>query len=189
MIDCIPRRNGFTLMELLAANVLAALLMVAVFGVLGSFGRSEAATAAIERARTEAAEREATVRLIERDLVNATRVKVAVDHILVQGHGSLERSALVANDLPVTVAYAINEAGGRRWLFRAQRSRLTDGWAWSELVCPEVEGIELWPAEGRWPATSAAGPDGWRRLPEHVWLAIRFGPRADDRLERLINLR
>jgi type II secretory pathway component PulJ len=189
MIDCIPRRNGFTLMELLAANVLAALLMVAVFGVLGSLGRSQAATAANDRAQTHAAEREAMVRLIERDLVNATRVQPGVDHILIQGHGSLEQSTLVASDLPVTVEYRIREAGGRSWLVRAQQSRLTGGSAWSELVCPDVEQIELQPAEERWPATSAAGAEGWRRLPEHVRLAIRFGPRADDRSERLINLR
>jgi type II secretory pathway component PulJ len=189
MIDVIPRHNGFTLMELLAANVLAALLMVAVFGVLGSLGRSEAATTAIDQARTASAEREAMVRLIERDLVNAARVMVGVDRILIQGHGSLERSSLAMNNLPVTVDYQINEAGGRRWLVRGQQSRLADRSRWSELVCPDVERIELRPAEERWPAISAAGADGWRRLPERVRLVIRFGPHGGDRLERLINLR
>src|SRR5438445_275740 len=104
-------RRAMTLVEvvlglvLLATLLVAVLLMVAVFGVLGALGRSEAATAALDRARTQASEREAAVRLIERDLVNATRIKVGVDHILIQGHGSLERSTLVANDLPVTVEY------------------------------------------------------------------------------------
>src|SRR2546421_455248 len=109
MNGAVRDRAGFTLMELLAANVLAALLMVAVFGVLGSLGRSEAATAAIDRARTDAAEREAMVRLVERDLVNATRIKVSDDRVLIRGHGSLGRSTLAASDLPVTVEYRVIE--------------------------------------------------------------------------------
>src|SRR5260221_9614580 len=130
-------RRAFTILELLAATALTALLMLAVFHVVATLGASRAALA---RQPDTGAVRADLLDTVRRDLAGATQVSFRTNGMTLTGHGSLDRSTLAARQEPVTVAYDLATLGGRSWLVRRQSSRggLSNQAGWTELLRPDV---------------------------------------------------
>jgi type II secretory pathway pseudopilin PulG len=165
------RRNAFTLVELLAANVLAALLIVAILSVLGALGRDRRAHAALDHGRTSQTTDDNLLRLIQWDFSNATRWRSVDGAYFFQSHGSLDPQTLAPTNLPVTVRYELNEAAGKRWLVRSQtpRDKTSDG-AWSAPLCADVADLVLVPAASR----RARPQSVWRDLPSQMHLTLTW---------------
>ena len=138
-------RRAFTILELLAATALTALLMVAVLHVISSLGRSRAALA---RQPDAGAWRSDLLDTLRRDLSNATAADFRQDGITLVGHGALDRATLAHIHEPVTVIYGLSVIHNRRWLVRTQSPRggLSNEAPWSELLCPDVSAFTVQPA-------------------------------------------
>lgn len=167
------RRSAFTLIELLAATALAALLLAAGFRVIGSLGRARAVLARQEQSRTYVAE---TLDLLRWDLANARYMKSSPGELTLTGYGSLDPQTFAPRHRPVTVRYRLaapgeapGEAdggvgatggGGRAWLVREQidLDSSTNRNRSSALVCAGVAGFEVSPAAE--PGAAAAAANG-----------------------------
>jgi hypothetical protein len=137
-------RRAFTILEMLAATALTALLMLAVFQVIGSIGRTRAALA---RQPETGFWRADLLDMLRRDLSNATAVRYEAGGVTLTGHGALNPATLAPTDEPVTVTYGIATIAGRSWLYRLQTPRA--GVArrpWRELVCADVTEFSVRPA-------------------------------------------
>ena len=142
-------RTGFTLIELLAASALAALLMLVLFQVIGSLGRTRAA---MSKAASEASGPAARIAwksdlldLLRWDLANAVTIQLEPNRATIEGTGALDRGSLTAGQEPVTVVYAIERRGPHSCLVRRQSARgtATNAAGWSDLVCAYVSAFEL----------------------------------------------
>jgi prepilin-type N-terminal cleavage/methylation domain-containing protein len=149
------RRTAFTLIELLAASALAALLMLVLFQVIGSLGRTRAAMVAAQtrggRAASHAAWTSDLLDTLRRDLANATEARIddGGGRLEITGHGSLDRDTLAAAQEPVTAVYELAAtAPGHAHLVRRQSPRggLSGQRAWSELLCANVSRFTVEPA-------------------------------------------
>jgi prepilin-type N-terminal cleavage/methylation domain-containing protein len=148
------RKTGFTLIELLAASALAALLMLVLFQVIGSLGRTRMALSRSEARHPGAIQTPWKSDLLDSfrwDLGNATERKLQWNRITLQGHGSLDRSTLAAGHDPVTVMYLLERRAGRSCLVRwqARRTGLENVDDWSELVCADVSAFSVEPVQRR----------------------------------------
>jgi len=146
-----PRTNGFTLIELLAASALAALLMLVLFQVIASLGRSRAAldrAAASElQSATQTAWKADLLDLIRWDITNASDINFKSGLVTLTAHGALDRQSLAARQLPVTVVYGIERRGKIDCLVRRQvrRDGVSGDEGWAELVCANVTRFEMSP--------------------------------------------
>lgn len=148
-------RRGFTILELLVATALTAVLLAAVFQVVGSLGRSRAALA---RQADHSQWKSDLLETLRIDLSNSTAVSFRNNGIMLTGHCALQQSTLAYDHLPVTVNYAIVNIHGRTWLVRTQEPRgaPSNESGWTELVCPDVSGFSMKSAS----LISSAGVEG-----------------------------
>jgi hypothetical protein len=166
--------NGFTLVELLAATVLSALLMVTLLMVVASLGRER--TAIAKRAATQTPP--GVVELLRWDLLSARSVRMKDGTMTLSGFGSLDRRTLAPiSHRPVDVVYEVRELGGESWLVRRQIEKgqrpLT------ELICAGVREIRVAPIQGeiRPPATRPVQlPPGALEVAPQMRLQISFNP-------------
>jgi prepilin-type N-terminal cleavage/methylation domain-containing protein len=130
-------RRGFTILEMLVATALTAVLLAAVFQVIGSLGRSRAALA---RQADNSAWKSDLLETLRRDLINSIAVSFRANGITLSGHSALQQNTLACDHLPVTVNYGLVNIHGRSWLVRTQAPRggLSNESGWTELVCPDV---------------------------------------------------
>jgi type II secretory pathway pseudopilin PulG len=164
-------RKAFTLVELLAANVLAALLIVAILTIIGALGRDRRAHAALDHDQAAQTANDNLRRLIQWDFSNATRWQSVDGAYLFQSHGSLDPQTLAATNLPVTVRYELSGSAGKRWLTRSQtlRDKTADG-AWSAPLCADVADLALASADnGLAPPQSV-----WQNLPSQMRLTLTW---------------
>jgi hypothetical protein len=164
-------RKAFTLVELLAANALAALLIVAILSVVGALGRDRRAHAALNHDRTTQTTNDNLFRLIQWDFSNATGWRSVDGAYFFQSHGSLDPQTLAPTNLPVTVRYELNESAGKRWLTRSQtpRDKTSDG-AWSAPLCADVADLTFVPADDR----PAPPQSVWQNLPSQMRLTLTY---------------
>jgi prepilin-type N-terminal cleavage/methylation domain-containing protein len=136
------RQHGFTLIELLAASALATVLMLVLFQVLGSLGRTRAALAQ----KGDPAWKSDLVDLLRRDLSHATAVRLEPGRLTVSGYGALDRLTRAAGHEPVTVVYELDRAR----LVRRQMPRNESAGepAWSEIVCAGASRMSVEPMQG-----------------------------------------
>ncbi len=181
-------RRGFTIIELLAASALAALLTLAGFRVIASINRSNAAMAKQESIAPDTA---VIIELLRRDLVHARYIKAARNTLSLAGHGGVSPADYSATHLPALIVYRVQRVGSRPWLVREQGS-LVPGRPrapWMELVWPGVATLEfqsLAPAE----TSAVAGigidrPPGFAAAPSRVRLVIRQ-PSGEPLLDEVI---
>ena len=111
-------RNGFTLVEMLGATLLSALLMAAILSVVTSLGRTQRAFDSATAAADDSAD---VLALLRFDLANARDVDVDPNKLTIRGVGGLTRDTLRPTHRPAEVAYELEEVAGRRWLVRSQR--------------------------------------------------------------------
>ena len=135
-----------TAIELLAAAALAAALMVAVLGVLGSLARRQNLSLANTR---DPQWQTGLERAIRWDFANARRAHWQPDEIRLIGFGSRDPADGLATHGLAEVLYSIRQIGNRNWLVRTERdlaSRTLQN-SRSELVCSgagefQLEGLE-----------------------------------------------
>ena len=133
-------RRAFTILELLAATALTALLMAAVLHVVGAIGASRAALARHAGAGAWQAD---LLDLVRRDMTNASKVTFRADGMTLTSHAALDAGTREFQHEPVTVVYGLSVIDGRSWLVRRQSPRegLSHAPAWAELICPDVTGF------------------------------------------------
>ena len=179
------RRRAFTLIELLAASALAAVLMLVMFQVIGSLGRARTALARSEAggAAAQSPWKSDLLDAVRWDLANADTAKFEADRIVLTGHGSLNRRTLARSHEPVTVTYSIERRGrgDGGCLVRRQMPRggATNDRGWSEVVCVGVSRFGLEPLQ-------SAGLLGLRRDPLAGPLRVRLEGRGGVLIDEVI---
>ena len=111
-------RRAFTIVEMLGATLLAALLMAAALTVVGSLGRTQRA---LDRANEKADDAAEVFELLRFDLANAGQIAVDEDALIIRGTGRLTRDDARPTLLAADVRYDIEERAGRGWLVRSQQ--------------------------------------------------------------------
>ncbi len=169
------RQSGFTLVEILAATVLSALLVVTLLMVVASLGRERTAIAKRAAAQTPPG----LVDLLRWDLLSARSVRTKDGVMTLTGFGSLDRRTLApVSHRPVDVVYEVRELGGESWLVRRQVEKGQRPVA--ELVCAGVRAIKAAPLaviDSATPTTKPADlPPGAVPMSAEVRLQISFDP-------------
>jgi hypothetical protein len=166
---------GFTLVELLAATVLSALLVITLLMVVASLGRERTAIAKRAASQTPPG----VVDLLRWDLLSARSLRMKDGVMTLSGFGSLDRRTLAPlSHRPVDVVYDVRELGGESWLVRRQMEKgqrpLT------ELVCAGVREIRASPLrveDSPAPTTKPTGlPPGAVPVSAQMRLQITFDP-------------
>lgn len=113
------KRNAFTLIEMLLATVLSAVLMAAVLGILGGVARDRNRLAAAEAAPRYGP----LVDRIAWDLANARTMNQSLDglSLVLTGHGGIDPATLEPNGRLARVAYRIYPDGSGGCLVREQQ--------------------------------------------------------------------
>ena len=139
-------RRAFTLLELLAATALSALLMVAVLHVLGTLSRDRRTMSARPGPQVWRADLLDTFR---RDLSGSAGMRYGNNALILTGQAALDRRTLAPRDEPVTVSYGLTLLHGRTWLTRRQESRnaRSNAGPWIELLCPDVVAFSVRPVD------------------------------------------
>jgi hypothetical protein len=138
-------QRAFTILEMLAATALTALLLAAVLHVVAALGRSRADLA---RQTDVGVWRSEVLDTLRYDLENAGAANFHMNGVTLSGHGALDRNTLAHQHEPVVATYGLINIHGRSWLVRMQssRNRSSGDTAWSELLCPDVTGFAVQPA-------------------------------------------
>lgn len=179
--------NAFTLIEMLTATALTTLLMLLVLAVIAGVGRSEAILAMQIRHDSWPP---SLVQLVRWDLAHAAKVTAADIGFTLEGHGALDPATSSPNGQPAKVQYTVVSAGGRNWLIRRQTALYGDSGegAWSEIICPDVQSIELAPAD-RAESDANARRSPREEIPDEVRLVVRSISANVRPLEVLICIR
>lgn len=112
-----PRR-GFTMIELLLASVLMAVLMIGVLAVITRLAPVDEPALTADQPSSEV---DALIRLLRDDLLHAQHVETLSEReILLISHGSMESNTRRYVHRPVTVRYQITTVDGEPWLIRRQ---------------------------------------------------------------------
>ena len=175
--------RAFTLIELVAATALSAVLLTVVLSVVRTVNRPPAPTGATTDTAAPLS------RQLRWDLANAVVLRTDSRGLTLGGYGSLDPATLEPTHLPVVVTYTLRPAGGRLWLVREQSSldARAEGGTADELVCGGVAtfGVDAPPtAADRAAATQPAIEDptpvefqqlaGVRPVPPRVRLTVTF---------------
>ena len=138
------RRAGFTLVEILLAVTIAAILMAAVLAVLSGVGRDQKRLATQDKTNRPTA----AIELLRWDLTNADTITPAADGIVLEGHGGIDASSLKPNNRLTRVTYRIRRDGREPDLVREQRY-LDDPirpQPWADLMLRGVRAVGVTPA-------------------------------------------
>jgi prepilin-type N-terminal cleavage/methylation domain-containing protein len=180
------RRRGFTLVELVAATALSAVLLTVALGVLRTVNRP-----------AKAAEADGGGPLAQQlrwDLANAVVLRTDSGGLTLAGYGSLDPTTMEPTHLPAMVTYALRESAGATWLVRQQQMLDGRGDAWVELAAGGVAGFTVdapVTAADRAASTRPAQEDptplpfqrlaGVRPVPPRVRVTVTFtaGPAVD----------
>lgn len=180
------RRRAFTLIEVVAATALTALLLSAVLATIRSLARDHAVAAAPGQPVDDAGVEAALCRLVEQDLLNASSVVLGRGRLTVVGRSDEVMPHADGGQRETVVVYGVEDAGGRRWLVRRRAvNSARSGRRWTaELVCADVASFQVEPL---WPPASSSGDvsapgrggvaRGYRVL--LVWAGPRPGPAID----------
>ena len=158
--------KGLTLIELMVALAIAALLTTAVLGVTGRLLRAEVLNrrAAAGLSRTSGLEY-----LLEMDLLHAQRFRCRDNGFELQSVAALRAEDLETAHLGSLVRYEVREIAGRSWLVRTQQSVAAGDF--TRLVCSGVKAVSLRPAKGERAVRSSRR---WRPVPERVIVTATF---------------
>lgn len=138
------RRAGFTLLELLLATVLTAVLMVGVLAVISRvWGPADSASDSVPGLSIG----DAVVRVLGDDLAQARTIDTTDAGLVLMSYGALDREGYSRTQRPVRIAYAVQDIGGRTWLVRSEQA-LDEGSnarVSRDLVASGVTRIDLTP--------------------------------------------
>jgi type II secretory pathway component PulJ len=136
------RRSAMTLVELLAATILAALLMAAVLGVLKAVTREQRALRIHPSAEAWQAQ---LIRQLEWDLANSRSVTSTATGFQLVGFAGRDFASGAALHCRTSIEYAVQNVRGQSFLVRSEAhldSANLDNQS-LELVCNQVERIVL----------------------------------------------
>lgn len=112
-------QSGFTLIELVLASALAAILMAGMLSVLAGITRDRERLARLHNMETP--DRAAIIQLIRRDLSCATNFQGGENELTVHTYSSLDVADSHAVDRPSEVTYSLLKDQGMWWLIRRQQ--------------------------------------------------------------------
>lgn len=198
-------KRAFTLIEMLAATALSALLMVGLMRVIGTVrspGRSEPSPLARNASEAHEGLLDA-VNLIEWDLVHARTIQLGQNTVTVEGYGSLQRTDGLSRDdfsriarphRPVRVRYLLRTIAGQTWLIRQQTDLddPTNRSTWTELVACGVDRFEWVPEQTGDPQGGAEDPSLDHEagaVPARLRLILRPADPAIPEISRTMMLR
>ena len=145
--------SGFTLVELVAATGLAALLMVAAVQVLRNLGPPGAGPGDRGRASVVRA-----ADLLRWDLSQAVQMREDGDGLRLVGFGAIDPATRVPTHRPVAVRYVLRPAGDARWLVREQHGLDGgDDLNWIEPIAADALALRLTPIGPEQASNTAAG--------------------------------
>ena len=179
-------RRGFSLIEMLAAAALSAVLMIGLLAVIAGVGRTRRAFAE----RTEQAAWSAGVAdLLRTDLRNAQTIKVGANQLTLTGTGALDAQTLAPTHRPVRIEYSLQTAAGQSWLIRRQVDLdvLSTANSWSEPVCPGVASFAVEPIPDPLPAGAPKPPAD--AVPARVGITIGPASPNDPPLREVLIVR
>ncbi len=164
------RRTGMTLVELVLATVLAAMLMATVLGVLNSLTRQR--DLLIGR-RPPRAWQSALADQLTRDMWNSRRIAVGPQTLRLAGYAGRDFDSGQATHRPTEITYYVVNDGTQTWLLRREvhlDELSNDNWQ-TELVCQGVARLEVEHVQqdgGRRRLASAGGAAAFRRIPSRL---------------------
>jgi len=137
-----PRQaKGFTIMELLIASALAAILMIGILFATTQLARQT------QRLRKVSSPTQfnSMVELLHKDLKLATACRVTENQIHLQGFMLLDKKTQRPMQQPAQVIYRLVEVGNEHWLMRHQRAinNLTFDDMDANLVCKGITTMQL----------------------------------------------
>ncbi len=153
--------RGLTLIELLAALVIVAMLMTATLCVVTNLCRAEAVS---ERSSRRAALVDRLHRLLAHDIVHADQYRLTTDGFALRSRAALDSETMQLRHRRCMVGYEVSRIGTRNWLLRSQRS--SDGMVFKELVCSGVRAVGLEPGVGL--------SEKWKALPTTFVVTVAF---------------
>jgi len=182
------RQVGFTLIELVAATALSALLMVGVLHVTVTVNRDAQRASARGTTRAHLAQTESLAALLRHDLVHAHHVRWAPNELHVSGENGLDPRDLTPTHRPARVSYFLQSAGRTTWLVRRQTDRadVTNQDANTTLILGGVGGFGL--SDRAMGAEGTATNTSERGLPEALVLTLAMVSAGSDLVEKLIVL-
>jgi prepilin-type N-terminal cleavage/methylation domain-containing protein len=186
-------RHGFTLVELLAATILAALLMAAVLGVLKAVTRSERA---ILHTASPEAWQSRLVALLQWDLTNSRTVVTTPDGFELRGFAGRDFKSGAVLHGPTSIQYAVKTIGSRSYFVRLEAhldSQSLDNRS-INLVCSPIERVTLGRAEGTpMPSTptnvAATAASEESPIPDRLLLCLYGAGQEGPVLQHAFNLR
>jgi prepilin-type N-terminal cleavage/methylation domain-containing protein len=156
------RNQALTLIELVAALAIVAMLMAAAVSVVAGLSRAERR----DQARYESDYlAEPLARLLTGDLLQATQFEKTKEGYRLRTADCIDGRTLERKHLPCRVEYRVQRIGPRRWLVRDQQPQ-TLGQDSRELVCCDVKSFALAPV-------SETAP-GDRTMPPAMVATIEF---------------
>jgi type II secretory pathway pseudopilin PulG len=111
-------RNGFTLVELMAASIATVILVGAVFGVLGGITRDRQKLVAARLSDRSAVD--SVVELLRHDLLSATSLRNADGTVVLHTFNRLDPDGLEPTERPTIVTYRVEDEGSIPCLLRRQ---------------------------------------------------------------------
>ena len=146
-------RRAFTLVEILLAVTIAAVLIAGVLAVLAGVGRDQRRLTAEDKPNRPSA----AIELLRWDLTNARTIIPIADGVVLEGHGGIDPTALTPNNRLTRVTYRVRRDAGESNLFREQQY-IDDAirpQAWEDLVLRGVQAVGVSPAgHEKWPRVS-----------------------------------
>ena len=141
-------RLGLTLLELVAATLLAAMLCVAVMGITADSARRHQAVVSQIPTKPWLAQLSEQIRW---DILQARSFRVQSDGLELHGFGSRDFGTSVAYHGPAIITYQIIKVGDVRWLLRRETHTddLTSNYVRTDFVCTNVEALRLASLSGR----------------------------------------
>lgn len=157
-----------TLVELVAALVIATLVMVAVLATIVHLPRADAALqVSAQRSAMEARVRD----LLFEDLFHARQKRVLPGGIELEQSVLLDPFSLEPHHFDAIVGYEVRAIGGRNWLVRTQNAGIVN--VSRELVAFGVSDVAIeMPAAASRPAE--ASPETWQDLTAGATIVVSF---------------
>lgn len=140
----LPAANGFSLIELLAALLLAGLLMMTTGQLLNTLRQQEKLIA--RTAEADAAWVSRTLNLLEQDLQNSRRVRATLAGFQLTGFAGSDRTTGQANQSEGLVEWSVEEQLGTNWLIRTESAStsLSNRPSQRKVIAADVRQISLW---------------------------------------------
>lgn len=191
-------RKGFTLLEMLAALLLAALLMLTVIRLVRVLHVQQTRTT--DGILETESWPEAVFRRMETDLRNSRELRVERDGFRLKGFAGTHFPQFSTGLFPAVVRYRTRKVNGRWRLEREEQdsSVLTNTSLRSDLVAVDVPSVSLWFADVpdvQW-SSGASGAGQWARVPKSIilQLLVIVDPETDPAVrqsddEKIIRLR